>query len=536
MSPDADIESLTFSQKRGVVTASKYIGADSNDRKPQAQSLEPEYVYASEFSSVNVDIDDLVHLLQYDHEAFILLLLQDQEGIEKGVPDFHNWTMGYMCNPDYDKTCFAIPRDHAKTTLAKIAAIKLFIYSPFRFLVYLSNTSTISIQATRDIINFICAQHVMRIFGEPIFTQREEAKGNYMFSWRGRKYIIRSLGAGQQVRGMNVDNQRPDLAIIDDLESAEEDVTNKLGYKKLKTWLYGTFMKSLDRRRNKVIQIGNLVSNESILWDHLHSKEWKSIRLAAITNDNKPLWPARWTVEQLRIELLSYIKQGQMYVWLSEMMNMPMTSTNQLLDVEQLVMTSKVYPDSEGIKLRCITVDPAISENMAHANAAVIMCHTFNGVYWQLADTNSLYGATPYELYDAIMDMAIRWKTRAIGIEDVGYQRALIHVAEHENAIRGYRGFKFLPLKAGKASKTTRILTWLGMIRRGLYRFTIDDYAIFEQINKYDVTSDANIDDEIDCGAYIIYMITHYLTIIADIYEGNDSDTPVVHTPTLLYT
>jgi Terminase RNaseH-like domain len=530
----SDFVPLTKKQNSQVYDSRNYVGYRDRDKSFGATDLNDDEPKVNSFDKIAVDADDLVEILRYDYESFILLFLHGQDGIEFGVPDFHNWIMSYMCLSQHARSCFAIPRDHAKTTLAKLASIHLFIYSPSRFLVYLSNTSTIAIQATRDIVNFIREPHVCAIYGEPVFTQQEEARGNYMFQWRGRRYIIRSLGAGQQVRGMNVDNQRPDLAIIDDLESAEEDVSNKLGYEKLKRWLYGTFMKALDRRRNKIIQIGNLVSNTSILWDHLNSPDWKSIRLAAITNDNKPLWPARWTVEQLRLELLSYIREGQMYIWLAEMMNMPITSTNQLLDVSQLAMTSKVYPDSDGIKFRCITVDPAISDNMAHANAAVVACHTFNGVYWQLADVNASYGVTPYELYDIIMDMAIKWKVRAIGIEDVNYQRALIHVANYENARRGYVGFHFLPVKAGRVTKTTRILTWLGMIRRGLYRFTIDNYDIFDEVNKYDVTSTHNKDDTIDCCAYIIYMITHYLDVIAEIVEY-DGKTPTHHAPTLIY-
>jgi hypothetical protein len=155
---------------------------------------------------------------------------------------------------------------------------------------------------------------------------------------------------------------------------------------------------------------------------------------------------------------------------------------------------------------------------MAHANAAVVCVHIYTGEYWQLAEKSSQYGVTPYELYDTIMDLSLKWGIRVIGIEDAGYQRSLIHIANFENARRGYIGFQFVPLKTNNASKTSRIITWISMIRKGLYRFSIENFDIYEQINKYDINAKDNEDDEIDCCAYIAQMITTYLHLITAIH------------------
>jgi hypothetical protein len=460
-------------------------------------------------------------------------MLHEQEGIEKGVPDFHVLSFKYMSDPNANRVALAIPRDHAKTTLAKINAVHQFIYSKHRFLVYVSHTSTIAIGACRDIINFIQSPQVTAIYGNPLFTQKEEAKGNYMFRWRGKQFIIRSLGAGQQVRGMNVDNQRPSLAVIDDLESAEQDETNKIGYSGLKSWFYGTFMKALDRRGNKIIQIGNLVRNKSILFDHLKSPTWKTLLLGCVTPNGKPLWPARWSIKQLRLDLLEYIRQGQMENWLAEMMNIPSNDVNKIIDSSQLLTTDQVYPDSPNLHIRCITVDPAISDNMEHANAAVVCVHVYNGLYWQLGEKDSSYGQTVYELNNTIMRLAFKWRVKVIGIEDNGYQRSLIHVAEHEAMVAGYRGFSFLPLKSGRGSKHARILTFVGMVKAGLYRFSIENFDIFTQMNSYDITSDKNEDDEIDCCAYLPQMVTKYLPLMTQIRDTGSASIahqkPTIH-------
>lgn len=472
----------------------------------------------SDFVPISTDPDKLVEILRYDHAAFILLFLFDQDQIELGVPDFHKWVMALMNSTSHTRICIAIPRDHAKTTLAKLTAIHHFIYGRTRFLAYLSSTNALAAQAVRDIADFIRTPACEQVYGPAVFTQSEEAKGNYTFHWRGKVIIMRAYGAGQKIRGVNVNNQRPDLAIVDDLESAEEGEGTKLGYEKLKKWFYGTFMKALDKRANKIIQIGNFVSSKSILRDHLRSSLWKSVCMGVITPDGKPLWPQRWTVAALRLDLLNYMAEGQMHVWMSEMMNMPITEATALLASGKLQLAENLQPGDPRIMMLCITVDPAISESMTHADNAAITVQAYHqDGYWFPAERDSMRGANPYALFDRIMELAIKWRVRVIGIEAIAFQRAMLHIAEHECAVRGYVGFQFVQLMSGKMSKTSRILTWVGMLNKGSYRLSMQDLDLVQQIADYDVTSQRNKDDEIDSAAYIVYMIQHYLLQIASI-------------------
>lgn len=487
----------------------------------------------NEFVNSTLDVEDLKKVLEHDHKSFINLNLYDQEGIEEGVPDLHELVMTLMNSTAYDRIAIAIPRDHAKTTLAKLTAVRHFIFTRFRFLVYLSNTNPLSVQAVRDIVNFIRSPIMQSIFGPAEFIQAEEAKGNYIFNWCGKQCIIRALGAGQQIRGMNINNQRPDLLIIDDLEKADENEDNKLGYKSLKDWMYGTLFKAMDTRKNRIIQIGNLVNAKSTLADHIRSERWKSICMAAVTEDGKPLWPARWTIQELREDLLEYIREGRMYVWLSEMMNMPITTSNKLIKSEN-VMTAKPVDPNENFLLKCITVDPAITTNMRHAHSAVICVHVFNGEHWQLADKKIQKGADPYMLYNDIMVMAFKWGVRVVGIESEAYQEALLHIARKETAERGYAGFEFVPLKTMKKSKSSRIMAWVGMIKTGDYRLSVNDFDVWSELNNYNLHEDKNEDDLIDCCAYIVQMISKYLNVIAGLAaQGNEpaghSLTPISH-------
>lgn len=477
-------------------------------------------------TSTYIDPNALKEVLRYDYVSFILLFLYEEEGIELGVPDFHQWIMAVMTG-DYEKIAIAIPRDHAKTTIAKLTAVWHFIYSPTRFLVYLSNTSTVAANAVKDIANFITSPMCASIYGEAVFSQREDSRGNYTFFWQDKTIIMRALGAGQQVRGLNVDNKRPDLAVVDDLEKSDESEDNKMGYVKLKKWFYGTFMKSMDRRRNKIIQIGNLTETKSILHDHLTSPYWKSMHMGAFTPDGRVLWPARWTIEQLRADLTYYMSQGQLYNWLSEMLNMPMSESNKLLDPNQTAITDAIYPDSEDIYLRCITVDPAISSTR-FAHNAIVAAHVFRDGYWQLAEIDNSVGSDPFELYNRIINMALTWRVNVVGIEDEAYQSSLLYVCRHMAAEAGIHSVKFVPLKTKKIPKHVRINTWAGMIRKGLYRFSINDFALFNRLTEYNATSATNDDDELDCCAYIVQMASTYLKEMMGVMGVDNHQQPTV--------
>src|SRR3546814_3245067 len=64
------------------------------------------------------------------------------------------------------RVLLAIPRDHAKTTLSKLAVVWYFRYTNHRFCVYLSNTNTIAKNACKDIIGYLKSPNSIAVFGE----------------------------------------------------------------------------------------------------------------------------------------------------------------------------------------------------------------------------------------------------------------------------------------------------------------------------------------------------------------------------------
>jgi len=477
---------------------------------------------------IAIDRDKLLELFRIDYRALLLFLLSDQEGIEKGVPDFHVYTFSLMVDKDEPRVCVAIPRDHAKTTLAKIAIFYLLAYSNYSFPIYVSNTTPIAANALKDVFNFITRPDVTAIYGEPTIHVHRPGEGRYEFTWRNKRIAMVAIGAGKQVRGLNIGNQRPDLAIVDDLESAEE-LKTLAGYEKISDWFMGTFIKALDRRRNKIIQIGNLVNQNSILADNLSSPSWKSLRLSAFLPNGEVLWPARWSLESLKADLLEYIHHGKLGIWMAEMLNIPSNTLTQLIDPAEIHFTDRPEPNSQRLVYRCMTVDPAITQNKKHAHKASITAHglTEDG-YWVLLEDYAEIGKDPYQLYKKIMEIANRWKINVVGIEAVAYQSALLFICETEAKRAGRFNMRFVPLKTGNKSKSSRIALWAGMLKSGEYRLTPADLHIVQELIDYDVTSSHNDDDTIDCIAYLYQMKSVYGHIMKEILDPGYDEYKIV--------
>src|SRR3546814_1749936 len=91
-----------------------------------------------------------------------------------------------------------------------------------------------------------------------------------------KKCSLHAVGAGQQMRGINIDNQRPDMAVVDDVED-NENTESELLQKKLDRWIFGPFLTALARRK-KVIWLGNMLQKTSLL-ARLSPSDRKSTRM-----------------------------------------------------------------------------------------------------------------------------------------------------------------------------------------------------------------------------------------------------------------
>lgn len=449
---------------------------------------------------VQINTGDTKHALKTNPEFFIQFFLGDE--LTFPVPRFHIMVFNKMISDDIQQFACAIPRDHAKTTLAKLACVWYFLFTDFRFIAYLSNTSTISQQACVDIITFMESDNFRAIFGHLEWHIRREGDGLYVFTLNEKKHVLRAMGAGQQVRGINIDNQRPQLAIVDDLEDNDNIATETL-YLKLKKWFYGPFKKCLDKFDNKIIQLGNMINNRCLLKDHCDSPFWDSIRFGCVLSDGTSLWPDAWSLAKLRKDFQEYAAIGMIDIWFAEMMNLPMAAGSGLIRADQIYYRPEIMPGNHTRAF--ITIDLAISD-ATWAHKTVVAVHAFEIDRWQAVEYEGRTGVDPIDLFDIVRDLALKWNVVHIGIESVAYQASLQYVFRFLANSQNLTHLEFHPLST-TVRKIQRLAGWASMIRAEEYALNEGDYPLTVELLEFNPTKKDNEDDHIDAYAYAPEMI-----------------------------
>jgi hypothetical protein len=197
--------------------------------------------------------------------------------------------------------------------------------------VYLSNTAPIAKGACRDIMGYLENPNFIQVFGEESIASRTTDRDSGYSIWSCRtanvkRCMLRAIGQGQQMRGINIDNIRPDIAVVDDVED-NENTESGTQQKKLDKWMFGPFLKALARKK-KILWLGNMLTKTSLLARLSRNLEWNPVVFGclvkdAVTGALLPLWPGKWSVAALKEDFKEYRDLGLVESWMCEMMNMP---------------------------------------------------------------------------------------------------------------------------------------------------------------------------------------------------------------------
>lgn len=472
---------------------------------------------AEETAQVSLPVAQIREGLRQDPEFFIQFFLADM--LTHPVPDFHIEIFSEMTHADVSRLVIAIPRAHAKTTLAKLCCVWYLLFSDYRFVLYVSGSHDLVVPYVNDIVSFLETPNFIAVFGQVEWLKRQDGVGVYKFRIPSidKVCILRGLGSGQRIRGINVDNERPQLAVVDDAEDDDDVDTDEMRYK-LRRWWFGAFLKCLNPFHNKIIAAGNLLSSRSLLQHLIESPSWRSYLYGCLRENGEPLWADMWSIEALRADFREYEDAGMVARWFAEMLNQPIAEGGGVIRPEEITYGVERTPGEP--EFGFITVDPAISRER-WADRAAIAAHGWidEEQYWQVVKYDSWRGIDTTKLYYAAIGLASEWGFRVIGVESGAMQGVVEHHFNHLRLLNNHTNFIFVPLKSGNRRKTERIASWAAQLRASetqsaSYALTRGDYQATHQLLRYEPTRRKNDDDIIDCLAYGPQMASRYLNEI----------------------
>lgn len=476
---------------------------------------------------VSASREEVIERLRTDWEFLIEFFLHDQ--LDLAVPDIHLQIGALMDDDEKERILLGIPRDHAKTTLAKLNVWKRFMFTRRRFCVYLSNTNTIAKGACKDIVEFFRHPNFVAVFGKIEIEKESETESLWIFWVRlpngtRKRCILRAIGQGQQMRGINIDNQRPDLAVVDDVEDNENTESETL-QKKLDRWIFGPFIKALARKK-QILWLGNMLQKTSLLARLSRNPKWNPVVFGClvknpVTGALQPLWPGKWTVEALIEDFKEYKNLGLIETWMCEMMNMPGHGENGF---RQDQINYAPMPTPDGIKAAWITIDPAFGKN-AHNDESAVAVHVITEDDLPMTVTCAHGRWTERELFSAAFGLAQYWGAWTWGIENVAAQRlfiTLFNIFLAEMAMN--QNVEIIPLVTGQEAKASRIRAWVNLMANGEWAIADEDVDITTQILNYNFKLKDQEDDIIDASAYGPLMMDSYLSLILMQFNSSNEE------------
>ena len=415
---------------------------------------------------------------------------------------------------DFEKLlrfALGLPRGHAKTTFIKILICWMIVYDKVKFVLIVCSNADLAEPLLADIHDILCSPNITNIYGHWAESLAIDSSDTKKAAYHNRSVTLIARGWSAGVRGINIQNERPDLIFCDDVQTRKNDESPTERDNLLKE-LVGTIFKAIAPRGPRwIIYVGNMYSDECILNKFRKSASWISMITGAILENKTPLWPDLFSLDDLMESYFHDEALGLAHVWFAEVMNDPKNVALSLLP--HPIPDSDIEEDVIQGDGAFITIDPAGFRNASDDNVIAVHMKYDNKGYV----VKTVRGIMdPSQLIQEAFRLAFFYNVSLIGIEDVGYQQTLGFWVNHFLREYNIEGIQVVPLRPHGRSKETRIRLFIAELYKGTYFLhnpeTRRDFVW--QASMYKIGKKDNKDDLLDAIAYGVDVRNEYWHLI----------------------
>jgi hypothetical protein len=391
-----------------------------------------------------------------------------------------------------------LPRGHAKTTFVKILISWLIVYDKASFILILCSNSDLAEKLLADIHDILRSPNIIQVYGNWEESLAIDSADTKKSAYHGRSVSLVARGWSAGVRGINLQNQRPDIIFCDDVQTKKND-ESPTESTSLLSELVGTIFKAIAPRGNRlIIYVGNMYSEECILNKFRKSPSWISMVTGAILQDNTPLWPELFSLSELMESYYHDADLGLADVWFAEVMNDPKCKALTLLpnpippsDIEEILEPDGAF----------ITIDPAGFRDVSDDNVIAVHYKFDNRGYVVEAVRGIL---DPKELIKETLRLALQHGVTLIGVEAVAYQQTLAFWLRFFLEEFHITHISVVELSPHGSSKEARIRQFIQHLYAGEYFLLGSDVRrdFTWQATVYKIGKKDNKDDLLDAIAY----------------------------------
>lgn len=405
---------------------------------------------------VSITTAELVQLCAVDNALYEKTFFP--KTVRQAPPPFHR-EMDELLASNTRYIAFQCFRGSAKTSKFRMFISKQIAYGVAHTILLVSNSQSHSIKSLEWLKrNVEFNTRWARTFGL--------TKGN---RWSGEdieiihgvdEYPIRvlALGITGQVRGVNIDDFRPDLIGVDDPDN-EETTGSAEQIKKTADLFFGALGKSLappsEAPHAKMVLMQTPLVQGDLVTSCEKDEAWVTVKFSCFDANGKSAWPARFSTEFLLKEKEAHVRTGRLALWMREMECEIIPEGGATFNPENLKYWD-LLPDR---MVYLIAIDPASSESKT-ADDQVIAVIGFHRADVYLVEYTAEKGEMPEKAITTVIEYIVRYKPLGIISESIGYQRVLAHAIEQK--MRETRRFVPVHRIQDQRRKADRIIQAVG--------------------------------------------------------------------------
>jgi hypothetical protein len=407
----------------------------------------------------------------------------------------------------FPQLALGLPRGFGKTTVIKLFVLYCILFTKKQFILIISETEGKAKGILSDVCDMLEEPNIKKLFGDWKIGGEIDRQDLKKFGFRGRNIILKAVGAGTGVRGINEKNLRPDIMIFDDVQSREAADSETVSTA-LEQWLYGTAMKAKSPEGCMFLFIANMYPTKwSILRRLKKNSKWIKFIAGGILNDGTSLWEELQPIEQLLSEFENDLNAGHPEIFYAEVLNDENASANNLIDLSRLPVPPFDWDQMAAGKF--IVVDPAAKSGAANDAVTIAYFEVHAELpCCRLVDEDRM---SPGESIRRALMMAIKHGVRVVGVEATAYQATYKWWFDYICQQYGIAGIDCVEVYPGFKSKNARILEIMKSYAAGELYIHPDATSICHgQMAGFRPLKRDNTDGVLDCLTYAPKMIELY--------------------------
>jgi phage terminase large subunit-like protein len=401
--------------------------------------------------SPSVDLNELVSLCATDGELFCRTFFPS--AFRQSSPEFHRDMWADLIDPDVNLSAFSVFRGGAKTTLLRSFVAWSVAYRASRTIAYLG-ASTDKAHESGDWLRRLIEGNsedglsFAQVFGLRPGSVWNSDRLDILCRFAPQKpettITLVALGITSSVRGLNINNFRPDLVILDDVQT-EENVGNETQRAKLNELVYASIFNTMAPRseapNRKMVLSNTPMRPQDLIAKAEHNPDYKFRKFGIRDEAGRSRWEERFPSEEIDREEAAARRENQWAYFAREKLCWLVPDEGQFFRPSDL----RFYETPPANMVTAYAIDPVPPPSAAQVaggmsskdfEAHVIVGMTANRDVYVLEMSTSRSHHPDWSA-NKFFELAGKWKPIRCRVEGIAYQATLKWYLDEQMKKRG---------------------------------------------------------------------------------------------------